>query len=89
VRLSVVVAYAVSAQNIEGLRLSVNGQELDYRRSTSNGNYVLEAEFDDRAAGAEPLLNVELRVPQLDSLPDAKREFGVAVRRVAISAVRD
>src|SRR5262249_40439320 len=89
-RLSVVVAYALSPRNIEGLRLRVNGQELNYRRSRSEGNYVLQAEFDEREAGSEPLpLNIELRVPQLDTLPDAAREFGVAVRRVEISEVKD
>ena len=75
--LSIVVAYALSRQNIDGLRLSVNGQDLNYRRSTSEGNYVLEADFDGRATGSErpALLNIELRVPQLDTSPDDRRVF--------------
>ena len=88
-RLRIVAAYVLSPQNIEGLKLRINGRELNYRRSTSDGNYILQAEVDERTIGSDPLLNIELQVPHLDTLPDDRRAFGVAVRRVEISEIQD
>jgi hypothetical protein len=82
--LRVIVAYAVSARNIEGLTLYVNGQRLQYHRKFADGNSVYEAQLPSAALSARPVLDVDLVVGSLDILPGVARQFGVAVRRVEI-----
>jgi hypothetical protein len=40
--LRVVVAYAISMRNMEGLTLRINGEKLQYRRTVVDGNVVYE-----------------------------------------------
>jgi hypothetical protein len=83
--LRVVVAYAISTQNIERLTLRINGEKLQYRRTmTDNNNFVYEAEVPPTTLIAGPLLNIDFDVDALDTLPGAARQFGVAIRRVEI-----
>lgn len=87
--LRVVVAYAPSMRNIDGLKLRVNGRKLDYRRTRTDGNFIYQAEFDPSTLSTGPLLNVDLQVDALDTLPGATRNFGIAVRRVEVLPVKD
>jgi len=87
--LRVVGAYAPSMRNIEGLKLRVNGRKLDYRRAPTDGNFIYQAEFDPSTLSTGPLLNVDLQVDALDTLPGATRNFGIAVRRVEVLPVKD
>jgi hypothetical protein len=83
-RLRVVAAYAVSKHNSESVNLKVNGQPIAYRRASSDGNIVYEAELDPRIVSASPLLKLEIGVDELDTVPGATRRFGIAVRRVEV-----
>jgi hypothetical protein len=83
--LRIVAAYAVSQRNVEDLKLMVNGQPLVYRRGVSDGNIVYEAELDAQLVSALPLLKIELGVNQLDTVPGATRQLGIAVRQIEIS----
>ena len=82
--LRVVAAYAVSARNLDQLQLSVDGHPLPYRRTSDGGNIVYEAELDTRALSASPLPKLQIGVDQLDTVPGASREFGIAIRRVEL-----
>ena len=87
--LRVVVAYAISARNIEHLTLRINGEKLRYRRTVADGNVVYEAEVLPTMLTAGPLLNIDFDVDALDTLPGAARQFGVAVRRVELIPIRN
>jgi hypothetical protein len=82
--LRVVVAYVISTRNIEGLILRANGKTLQYQRTIADGNVIYEAELSPTVLAAEPLLNIDIDVDGLDTLPGAGRQFGVAIRRVEI-----
>ena len=87
--LRVVVAYAISMRNIEGLTLRVNGEKLPYRRTITDGNVVYETDALPTTLTAGPLLNIDFDVDALDSLPGAARQFGVAVRRVELIPIKN
>ena len=87
--LRVVVAYAMSARNIEHLTLRINGEKLQYRRMVADGNVVYEAEVPPTMLTDGPLLNIDFDVDALDTLPGAARQFGVAVRRVELLPIRN
>jgi hypothetical protein len=88
--LRVVVGFALSTRNIEGLKLRLNGRDLNSRRTLmSDSNYVYEAEIDPGTASSGLLFNLELAVPELDHLKGATREFGIAVRQVQILPIQD
>lgn len=83
--LRVVVAYAVSIANIEGLVLRGNGFKLPYRRRFIDGNQVYEAALSRQIFSKSPILRLDLSVGALDKVEGAgNRRFGVAVRRVEI-----
>lgn len=82
--LRVVAVGALSTRNIERVRLTANGRNLDYRRSTMDGDIMYEAQIDLRILTARPLLDIEIGVDALDSVPGAARKVGIAIRRVEI-----
>ena len=83
--LRVVVAYAVSMTNIEGLVLRANGQTSRHRRQVVDGNQVYEAELPQQVFSKGPILRLDLAVGTLDKVDKSKdRQFGVAVRRIEI-----
>jgi hypothetical protein len=87
--LRVVVAYAISMRNIEGLTLRINGEKLRYRRTMRDGNVVYETDALPTTLTAGPLLNIDFDVDALDTLPGVVRQFGVAVRRVELIPIRN
>jgi hypothetical protein len=83
--LRVVVAYAVSMTNIEGLVLRANGQTLRHRRQVVDGNQVYEAELPQQVFSKGQILRLDLAVRKLDKVEQSKeRQFGVAVRMIEI-----
>jgi hypothetical protein len=87
--LRVVVAYAISTRNIEHLTLRINGEKLQYRRTAVDGNAIYEAEVPSATLTAGPLLNIDLDVEALDTLPAATRKFGIAVRSVELAPIEN
>ena len=82
--LRVVAASALSTRNIDDLELDANGHKLQYRRMIADGNVVYEAELPAQIVGQKPLLDIDLAVSALDSVPNATRQFGIAIRRIEI-----
>jgi hypothetical protein len=87
--LRVVVAYALSVRNIEGLTLRINGEKLPYRRTMTDSNVVYETDALPTTLTAGPVLNIDFDVDALDTLPGTARQFGVAVRRVELIPIRN
>src|SRR5262245_36510098 len=82
--LRVVAASALSPRNIDNLDLDANGHKLQYRRIIVDGEVVYEAELPAEVVGQKPLLDIDLAVSALDSIPNATRQFGIAIRQVEI-----
>jgi hypothetical protein len=83
--LRVVVAYAVSMTNIEGLVLRANGLTLRYRRQVIGSDQIYEAELPPQVFLKAPILRLDLAVQSLDKVEGSKsRQFGVAVRKIEI-----
>jgi hypothetical protein len=82
--LRVVVGFAVTSRNLDGLVLRANGQRLWYRRQTTDEGLVYEAELPTGILSAGPTVDIELAVRALDIAPGDNRRLGVAVRRIEI-----
>jgi hypothetical protein len=82
--LRVFAASALSTRNIDNLELDANGHKLQYRRMIADGEFVYEAELPAEIVGQKPLLDIDLAVSALDSIPNATRQFGIAIRQVEI-----
>lgn len=81
--LRVIVAYAVTERNLENLALHVNGHALNTRRFFADGNIIYESELPPNLASSS-IVNIDFLVDSLDAVPGAKRQFGVAVRRIEV-----
>ena len=86
-RLRVVAAYAVSNRNIEDLKLSVNGQRIEYRRTFKDGNTIYEADLDPQSVAAR--LCPDSRSPSTNSTPAWNSQLGIGIRRVEIVPIAD
>jgi hypothetical protein len=82
--LRLVVGYAASMRNIENLNLYANGHKLQYHRKLADGNFVYETELSPALVSERPVLNIDLVVHSLHTVPGATRPLGVAVRRIEI-----
>ena len=80
----VTAAYAVSMRNIDGLRLTVNGETLPYRRRASDGDIIYEADLGASMMARSPSLRIGFEESELERVPGANRRFGIAIRAVEI-----
>jgi hypothetical protein len=82
--LRVVVAFAIASENLDDLVLKANGQRLRYRRQTTDGSLVYEAELPPGVLSTGPTVDLELAVRMLSTAPGDNRRLGVAVRAIEI-----
>jgi len=82
-----VLATAISPENVERLRVRIDGQEVDVARTATPGGILVSGRV---ALTEKPtaFVKLELLVPKLDRVAGAGRRFGIAVRAVRVRSGR-
>ncbi len=83
-RIKVEVAFAVTEENLSGLRIALSGRPLHLQAEHDASGTVLEGHVDGMESAEGKPVDLSLEVPKLDTVSGADRQFGVAVRSISV-----
>jgi hypothetical protein len=86
--LVVEAAFAVTDATLASLEAALDGKPVALERTTTARGPIYVGRVEQAVRSREGPYEVVLKVPKLDTLQGATRQFGVAIRRIEITAAR-